>query len=73
MLIILAYVVQFIVIKDTTIGFFENLKNLSDSSDMGFGFLATLISIEGFFGIEIAKRTNLIISMLLMELISLLL
>ena len=65
MLIILAYVVQFILIKDTTIGFFENLKNLSDSSDMGFGFLATIISIEEVLGIEITKRTNLIISIVL--------
>ncbi|NSX00161.1 hypothetical protein CL639_005295, partial [bacterium] len=65
MLIILAYVVQFILIKDTTIGFLENLKNLSDSSDMGFGFLATLISIEEVLGIEITKRTNLIISIVL--------
>ena len=61
----LAYAAQFVLDQKNSIGFLENLQNLANSSDMGFGFLKTLASVKSVEYLSLSKTMYLEISLIL--------
>ena len=61
----LAYAAQFVLDQKNSIGFLENLQNLANSSDMGFGFLKTLASVKSVEYLSLSETMYLEISLIL--------
>ncbi len=60
-----AYVAQYFLDQKNAIGFLENLQNLANSTDMGFGYLKTLASLKTLEYLNLSRTTYLEVSMIL--------
>ena len=63
--IAVAYLAQYLLDQKNSLGFIENLQNLANSSDMGFGFLKTLASLKSMEFLNLSKTLYLELSLFL--------
>lgn len=63
--IFFAYVAQYFLDQKNAIGFLENLQNLANSADMGFGYLKTLASLKTLEHLNLSRATYLEVSLIL--------